>query len=94
MKMAICSAGRALAPFIWVRALPGVQNARELSFAQDCRWREGLCFWDILSSNTAALSLAQELGFRLERRLMRMSQGAQLERVSALNFGIAGFELG
>jgi ribosomal protein S18 acetylase RimI-like enzyme len=55
---------------------------------------DGLCFWDILSSNTAALLLAEELGFRLERRLMRMSEGAQLEGASSLNFGIAGFELG
>lgn len=55
---------------------------------------DGLCYWDILSSNTTALLLAQELGFRLERRLMRMSEGAQLEGDAALNFGIAGFELG
>ncbi len=74
-------------------AARSTESARAL-VAAGLSMGDGLCFWDILSSNTAALALAQELGFRLERRLMRMSQGAQLAGVPVLNFGIAGFELG
>jgi GNAT superfamily N-acetyltransferase len=51
-------------------------------------------FWDILSSNRAAVSLAKEFGFKPQRTLLRMVRGADLRGNDALMFGIAGFELG
>lgn len=51
-------------------------------------------FWDILSSNHDAVSLASEFGFTPRRTLMRMVRGADLRGNDNLTYGIAGFELG
>lgn len=51
-------------------------------------------FWDILSSNHDAVSLARDFGFKPQRTLLRMVRGADLRGDDALTFGTAGFELG
>jgi len=51
-------------------------------------------FWDILSSNHDAVSLAEEFGFKPRRNLLRMVRGADLRGNDALTYGTAGFELG
>ena len=55
---------------------------------------DAIWFWDILSSNSDAVSLAAEFGFKPQRTLMRMVRGVDLRGNDALNYGIAGFELG
>jgi GNAT superfamily N-acetyltransferase len=51
-------------------------------------------FWDLLPSNRDAVELAGELGFSLQRRLMRMFRGDALRGREELIYAIAGFELG
>ena len=51
-------------------------------------------FWDLLPSNTHAVALATGLGFRVERRLLRMERGEALRRNDTLVYAAAGFELG
>jgi GNAT superfamily N-acetyltransferase len=51
-------------------------------------------FWDIISRNQDAVSLAQELGFKPQRRLLRMVRGKELSGNDSLIYAIAGFELG
>lgn len=52
-------------------------------------------YWDVLTDNAAARELIESLGFRIERRLMRMRCGVP-ERPGELKkiFGAAGFETG
>jgi hypothetical protein len=51
-------------------------------------------FWDVISQNRDAISLAQELGFKPQRHLLRMVRGRELPGNDSLVYGIAGFELG
>ena len=51
-------------------------------------------FWDVISRNRDAISLAQELGFKPQRRLLRMVRGKELSGNDSLIYAIAGFELG
>jgi GNAT superfamily N-acetyltransferase len=51
-------------------------------------------YWDILSKNRGAISLAQELGFKPQRNLLRMVRGKELSGNDNLIYAIAGFELG
>jgi GNAT superfamily N-acetyltransferase len=51
-------------------------------------------FWDVISQNRDAVSLAQELGFKPQRHLLRMVRGKELAANDSLVYGIAGFELG
>ena len=51
-------------------------------------------FWDVISQNRDAISLAQELGFKPQRHLLRMVRGKELPGNDSLVYGIAGFELG
>jgi GNAT superfamily N-acetyltransferase len=51
-------------------------------------------FWDVLSKNRDAISLAQELGFKPQRHLLRMVRGKELSGNDNLIYAIAGFELG
>ena len=51
-------------------------------------------FWDVISQNRDATSLAQELGFKPQRRLLRMVRGKELSGNDSLIYAIAGFELG
>ena len=50
--------------------------------------------WDILIENTAAMTLAQDLGFTPKRHLLRMVRGQELRGQEQSIFAIAGFELG
>ncbi|PYX34965.1 MAG: hypothetical protein DMG81_19235 [Acidobacteria bacterium] len=50
--------------------------------------------WDILIENTAAMTLAQDLGFSPRRHLLRMVRGKDLRGQEQSIFAIAGFELG
>lgn len=54
----------------------------------------GPWLWDLLSSNTDAVSLAASLGFRMERRLVRMFRGAPFRGDESTIYAIAGFEFG
>jgi len=51
-------------------------------------------FWDIVSRNQDAASLAQDLGFEPQRRLLRMVRGKELNGDDNQIYAIAGFELG
>ena len=51
-------------------------------------------FWDIVSRNRDATSLAQDLGFKPQRRLLRMVRGKELNNNDSQIYAIAGFELG
>jgi GNAT superfamily N-acetyltransferase len=51
-------------------------------------------FWDVISQNLDAISLAQELGFKPQRQLLRMVRGKELNGRDSLIYAIAGFELG
>ena len=51
-------------------------------------------FWDILPANADAARVASDLGFKLDRRLVRMVRGASLAADPASLFAIAGFETG
>ena len=51
-------------------------------------------FWDVIPQNRDAISLAQELGFKPQRRLLRMVRGKELSGNDSLIYAIAGFELG
>ncbi len=51
-------------------------------------------FWDIVSRNRDATSLAQDLGFKPQRRLLRMVRGKELNGNDNHIYAIAGFELG
>ena len=51
-------------------------------------------FWDLLPSNQNAASLAREMGFSRQRRLVRMFRGEELNQNDDLTYAIAGFELG
>jgi GNAT superfamily N-acetyltransferase len=51
-------------------------------------------FWDVISQNREAASLAQELGFKPQRHLLRMVRGKELSGNDSLIYAIAGFEIG
>ena len=51
-------------------------------------------YWDLLPSNTAAVSIARGLGFTPVRHLLRMARGKDLHANDELVYAIAGFELG
>jgi GNAT superfamily N-acetyltransferase len=51
-------------------------------------------FWDVISQNREAASLAQELGFKPQRHLLRMVRGKELSGNDNLIYAIAGFEIG
>ena len=50
-------------------------------------------FWDAISQNRDAVSLAQGLGFKPQRHLLRMVRGKELSGNDNLIYAIAGFEL-
>jgi GNAT superfamily N-acetyltransferase len=54
----------------------------------------GRCFWDVTCANPAALELAESLGFRPVRRLMRMRRGPAVAERPEFVFALAGFECG
>jgi GNAT superfamily N-acetyltransferase len=51
-------------------------------------------FWDLLPHNHSALTLATELGFQPQRKLIRMVRGRDLRCREDWIYAIAGFELG
>ena len=51
-------------------------------------------FWDLLSENKHAASLARELGFVPMRRLVRMARGKELRADEEAIYALAAFELG
>lgn len=51
-------------------------------------------YWDMLSTNQAALSCAEKLGFTRRRLLWRMRREQVIQNNDAMVFAIAGFELG
>ncbi len=51
-------------------------------------------FWDVLPANRAAVTLAQEFGFTMARRLVRMVKGHDGRGVDSLIFAPAGLEIG
>lgn len=50
-------------------------------------------FWDLFPENREAISVAQQLGFKPQRKLIRMTRGS-LAWSRQLTYAIAGFELG
>lgn len=54
----------------------------------------GPCFWDVPAANPPALELAESLGFRPVRRLMRMRRGPAVAERPEFVFALAGFEYG
>jgi GNAT superfamily N-acetyltransferase len=54
-----------------------------------CGW-----MWDLFPGNSAAVSIARDLGFAPQRHLLRMVRGKELQQDRASIYAIAGFELG
>ncbi len=54
----------------------------------------GRVFWDLLPANEAAVRLAAKLGFKPQRRLVRMSRPAAVVGDPGLIWATAGFEYG
>jgi GNAT superfamily N-acetyltransferase len=54
-----------------------------------CGWS-----WDLLPQNLDAVAAAGDLGFRRQRRLVRMARGKDLRGKDDTIYAIAGFELG
>lgn len=50
--------------------------------------------WDILPANAPACALAEELGFKPARHLMRMTRGESFRGDESMVYAIAGFEAG
>jgi GNAT superfamily N-acetyltransferase len=64
--------------------------ARQLNaYAAGCAW-----YWDLLTTNVAAVRCAQELGFTQSRVLWRMRRGEAIDNDDLSTYAIAGFELG
>jgi GNAT superfamily N-acetyltransferase len=59
---------------------------------QACAHEES--YWDLLPQNQSALALATELGFKPQRKLIRMVRGRDLRGREDWIYAIAGFELG
>jgi len=77
---------------------PGVADSRSMARtlmerALQMPNRSGFS-WDILIENTAAVTLARELGFTPKRHLLRMVRGKEMRGQEQSIFAIAGFELG
>jgi hypothetical protein len=51
-------------------------------------------YWDLFASNQQAATIASELGFIPQRRLLRMARGRQFSENRDAIYAIAGFELG
>ena len=51
-------------------------------------------FWDLFPQNRQAIALAEQLGFKKQRSLLRMVLGPDLSTRTDQIFAIAGFELG
>jgi hypothetical protein len=54
-----------------------------------CSW-----FWDLFPGNQQAATIARELAFVPQRRLLRMARGRELSENCDAIYAIAGFELG
>lgn len=89
-KTGCCRPGR-------VAAYLGPVTARSAGEAREAVLHCGLsgpAFWDIPEANPAALRLAEELGFRPVRRLVRMRLGPPVAERPEFVFALAGFEYG
>jgi ribosomal protein S18 acetylase RimI-like enzyme len=51
-------------------------------------------YWDLFPSNLQAATIASEVGFIPQRRLLRMARGKELRESRNAIYAIAGFELG
>jgi GNAT superfamily N-acetyltransferase len=51
-------------------------------------------YWDLFPNNQQAATIARELGFTPQRRLLRMARGKELREDRNAIYAIAGFELG
>ena len=51
-------------------------------------------YWDLMTENTHAVSLAKDLGFAPKRHLLRMVRGKDLRGQEEAVYALAGFELG
>lgn len=56
--------------------------------------RRGPWYWDLFPSNPHAVKIAGELNFKTERRLVRMTKGADLRGCESMVYAGGGFELG
>jgi len=66
---------------------------RLMETAFEAHPRQAWC-WDLLPANGNAFALATELGFRPQRRLLRMFRGEPLRSKEEWVYAIAGFEFG
>ena len=73
---------------------PCVSQSADLArrFIQACAGVES--YWDLLPQNQAAFTIATELGFTPQRKLVRMVRGGDLRGREDWIYAIAGFELG
>ena len=55
---------------------------------------DALWFWDLFPANEHVVQLASDLGFKVERRLMRMVRGPAVTSRTSLVYAAAGFEFG
>jgi hypothetical protein len=51
-------------------------------------------YWDLMTENAQAVSIARELGFAPKRHLLRMVRGRDLRGKEESIYALAGFELG
>jgi GNAT superfamily N-acetyltransferase len=77
---------------------PCVSSSRKSAFALIEKCASAIpanaWFWDLLPSNCDARSIALDLGFTLQRRLLRMARGKDLRGKDDSIYAIAGFEFG
>ncbi len=71
-----------------------ITEARQLFQAALASNKGTYFYWDILPSNSQAVSLARELEFTPKRKLLRMVRGKDLRSEEAHVYGLAGFEFG
>lgn len=75
---------------------PCVARSKETAarLIRRCLTGDQVWFWDLFPANTAAVSIARDLGFTRQRALVRMRRGAEAPEDTARIYAIAGFELG
>ena len=78
-----------LGPCIGENQLSAAELISKCLGAGDALW-----LWDLFPANDHAVQLASELGFKVERRLMRMVRGPAIGSRTSLVYAAAGFELG
>jgi GNAT superfamily N-acetyltransferase len=69
-------------------------ESAKLLIASCLSTRNGDWYWDLLPSNNKAVQLAENFGFQISRRLVRMAKGQNIRGNESMIYAVGGFELG